>query len=120
MVYQLNIQTIPLTRRSHLIVRFPVADTAAWFWSITGAVRRRNVLAVACMTEPAPLCGREVEEREQAEDEGEYRVTAAAIAPGATSRTDSRRAGATSRILLRAAATPDCAHLPRKDAGYAA
>ena len=25
MVYQLNIQTIPLTRRSHLIVRFPVA-----------------------------------------------------------------------------------------------
>ena len=32
MVYQLNIQTIPLTRRSHLIVRVPVADTAAWVW----------------------------------------------------------------------------------------
>src|SRR5450755_1294197 len=42
MVYQLNIQTIPLTRRRHLIVRFPVADTAAWFWSITGAIGDRH------------------------------------------------------------------------------
>jgi hypothetical protein len=45
MVYQLNIQTIALTRRSHLIVRFPVADTAAWVWSITGAVRRPRIRA---------------------------------------------------------------------------
>jgi len=36
MVYQLNIQTMPLIRRSHLIVT-PVADFAAWIWSITGA-----------------------------------------------------------------------------------
>jgi hypothetical protein len=45
MVYQLNIQTIPLTRRSHLIVRFPVADTAAWVGYITGATRRRRIRA---------------------------------------------------------------------------
>ena len=37
MVYQLNIQTMPLIRRSHLIVRSPVAAFAAWIWSITGA-----------------------------------------------------------------------------------
>jgi hypothetical protein len=47
-VYQLNIQTIPLTRRSHLIVRSPVADTASWVWSITGAVRRLRILT-ACL-----------------------------------------------------------------------
>ena len=40
MVYQLNIQTIPLTRRSHLTVRFPVADAVARVWYITGATRR--------------------------------------------------------------------------------
>jgi hypothetical protein len=49
MVYQLNIQTIPLTRRSHLIVRFPVADTAARVWSITAAVRRPRIQA-ACLS----------------------------------------------------------------------
>jgi hypothetical protein len=43
MVYQLNIQTIPLTRRSHLIVRFPITDTAAWVWYITGATRRPRI-----------------------------------------------------------------------------
>ena len=48
MVYQLNIQTIPLTRRSHLIVGFPVADTAAWVWSITAAVRRPH--RTACLS----------------------------------------------------------------------
>jgi hypothetical protein len=48
MVYQLNIQTIPLTRRSHLIVGFPVADTAAWVWSITAAVRRPRI-RTACL-----------------------------------------------------------------------
>jgi hypothetical protein len=37
MVYQLNIQTMPLIRRSHLIVRSPVAAAAAWIWSITDA-----------------------------------------------------------------------------------
>jgi hypothetical protein len=37
MVYQLNIQTMPLIRRNHLIVRFPVAATAAWIRSITDA-----------------------------------------------------------------------------------
>jgi len=37
MVYQLNIQMMPLTRRSHLIVTSPVAATAAWIWSITDA-----------------------------------------------------------------------------------
>ena len=45
MVYQLNIQTIPLTRRSHLIVRFPAADTAVWDWYITGATRRPRLRA---------------------------------------------------------------------------
>ena len=45
MVYQLNIQTIPLTRRSHLIVRFPVADTAAWVGYITGTTRRPRIRA---------------------------------------------------------------------------
>ena len=49
MVYQLNIQTIPLTRRSHLIVRVPVADTAAWVWSITAAVRRPRI-RTACLS----------------------------------------------------------------------
>ena len=49
MVYQLNIQTIPLTRRSHLIVGFPVADTAAWVWSITAAVRRPRI-QTACLS----------------------------------------------------------------------
>src|SRR5580704_13744060 len=48
MVYQLNIQTIPLTRRSHLIVSFPVADTAAWIWYITGATRRPRRRQNAC------------------------------------------------------------------------
>jgi len=48
MVYQLNIQTIPLTRRSHLIVRFPVAGAAAWVWSITAAVRRPRI-RTACL-----------------------------------------------------------------------
>jgi 3-methyladenine DNA glycosylase/8-oxoguanine DNA glycosylase len=37
MVYQPNIQTMPLIRRSHLIVRSPVAAFAAWIWFITGA-----------------------------------------------------------------------------------
>jgi hypothetical protein len=37
MVYQLNIQAMPLTRRSHLIARSPVAATAAWIWPITDA-----------------------------------------------------------------------------------
>jgi hypothetical protein len=37
MVYQLNIQTMPLIRRSHLIVGSPVAATAARIWSITDA-----------------------------------------------------------------------------------
>jgi hypothetical protein len=46
MVCQLNIQTIPLTRRSHLIVGFPVAGTAAWVWSVTGAVRRPRIRTV--------------------------------------------------------------------------
>jgi hypothetical protein len=49
MVYQLNIQTIPLTRRSRLIVRFGVADTAAWVWSITAAVRRARI-RTACLS----------------------------------------------------------------------
>jgi hypothetical protein len=43
MVYQLNIQTIPLTRRSHLTVRFPIADTVARVWYITGATRRPRI-----------------------------------------------------------------------------
>jgi hypothetical protein len=37
MVYQLNIQTMPLIRRSHLIVTSPVAAFAAWIWSITSS-----------------------------------------------------------------------------------
>jgi hypothetical protein len=37
MVYQLNIQTMPLIRRSHLIAGSPVAATAARIWSITDA-----------------------------------------------------------------------------------
>ena len=48
MVYQLNIQTIPLTRRSHLIVGVPAADTAAWVGSITAAVRRPRI-GTACL-----------------------------------------------------------------------
>jgi hypothetical protein len=50
MVYQLNMQTIPLIRRSHLIGRFPVADTAAWVWSITGDVRRPRI-RTACLSD---------------------------------------------------------------------
>src|ERR1035438_8835119 len=56
MVYQLNIQTIPLTRRSHLIVRLPVADTAAWVWSITGAVRRPRIRTACLSVAPAGMC----------------------------------------------------------------
>jgi hypothetical protein len=39
-VYQLNIQPMPLIRRSHLIVRSPVAAAAARIWSITDAGER--------------------------------------------------------------------------------
>jgi hypothetical protein len=49
MVYQLNIQTIPLARRSHLILRFPVADTVAWAWSITAAGQRPRI-RTACLS----------------------------------------------------------------------
>jgi choline dehydrogenase len=44
-VYQLNIQTMPLIRRNHLIVRFPVAATAAWIRSITDAGGGQPALA---------------------------------------------------------------------------
>jgi hypothetical protein len=37
MVYQLNIQTMPLIRRSHLIVGSAVAATVARIWSTTDA-----------------------------------------------------------------------------------
>lgn len=74
MVYQLNMQTITLTQRSRLIVRFPVAGTAARFWSITAAVRRPRIRTVClsgsvtwslalttCRAGPVPDAGTQLE-----------------------------------------------------------